>query len=66
MLSFAMDCFLAGLAICLFTIAFREIWRLDKAITLNEIGLMSAAFGGAIFLTARFLMNFVIMWSMWE
>lgn len=66
MLGFAMDCFLAGLAICLFIIATKSSWSLSKNMGWADLLYLSATFGGAIFLTARFFMSFFIMWSMWE
>jgi len=66
MLSYAMDCFLAGLAICLLIIATRTSWRLDRQMGWSELLYLSSTFGAAIFLTSRFLMSFVIMWGNWE
>ena len=66
MFSFAMDCFLAGLAIFLFIIATKNSWSLDKNIGWGDVAYLSATFGAAIFLTSRFLMSFVLMWSNWD
>lgn len=66
MLGFAMDCFLAGLAICLFIIATKNSWCLDKNMGWGDLAYLSGTFGAAIFLTSRFLMSFVIMWGSWE
>lgn len=65
MLGFAMDCFLAGLAMCLMIDATQSLWFAQERDHKTFLWVASS-FGLAIFMLSRFLMSFWIMWNSWE
>jgi hypothetical protein len=65
MLSFAMDCWLAGIALCLLLGGIHEIFNWRKK-DVKDFMWLSAAFGLSLLFLSRFLVAFAIVWSMWE
>ena len=69
MLALAMDCFLAGIAVILFTYAISWTWHKGaNALNVRRIDLAIAVIGVwiAVYLATNFVFNVCILWSMWD
>lgn len=65
MLGFAMDCFLAGVAITLIFACIKPALRLDGHYSAGFVWIC-LTFALCIFLLTRFVLSVFIIWSMWE
>lgn len=69
MIKFAMDCFLAGIAIILFAYAISWVWHKGadaSNVRRGDLAIATIGIWLAVYLSTNFVFNVCILWSMWD